>query len=46
MDTGIQLESLTGDAARATLLSLARLRIEVFYAFPYLYDGDLAYEQS
>lgn len=46
METEIQFESLTGRAIEAALLSLARLRIEVFYAFPYLYDGDLAYEES
>ena len=28
----------------ASLEDVARLRIEVFRAFPYLYDGDLAYE--
>jgi GNAT superfamily N-acetyltransferase len=27
------------------LPELARLRIEVFRAFPYLYDGDMAYEE-
>ena len=46
METEIQLESLTGAAIETALLSLARLRIEVFYAFPYLYDGDMAYEAS
>ena len=30
---------------RQRLGDLARLRIGVFRAFPYLYDGDLAYEQ-
>lgn len=27
------------------LLAVAQLRIEVFRAFPYLYDGDISYEQ-
>lgn len=35
---------LTGAALDAVLPDLARLRIEVFRAFPYLYDGDTAYE--
>jgi GNAT superfamily N-acetyltransferase len=42
---GVRLERLTGEALRQRLEDLARLRIEVFRAFPYLYDGDLAYEQ-
>lgn len=40
------LEILTGAALAATLPALAQLRIDVFSAFPYLYDGDLAYEQA
>lgn len=42
----IVLETLTGDALRAALPDLARLRIAVFRAFPYLYDGDAAYEEK
>jgi len=38
------LRRLTGDALEAAIPDLARLRIEVFRAFPYLYDGDAAYE--
>jgi len=30
----------------ATLPDLARLRIAVFRAWPYLYDGDMAYEEA
>lgn len=37
---------LTGAALTQALPALARLRIEVFRAFPYLYDGDLGYEQK
>lgn len=37
---------LTGDALVAALPELARLRIDVFRDFPYLYDGDQAYEES
>lgn len=42
---GVRLERLTGKTLRQRLADLARLRIKVFRAFPYLYDGDLAYEQ-
>lgn len=42
---GVRLERLNGETLRQRLQDLARLRIEVFRAFPYLYDGDLAYEQ-
>lgn len=45
MDEPIQIETLTGDAIDGALPALARLRIDVFSAFPYLYDGDGAYEQ-
>lgn len=40
----MKIEALTGEALRASLDDVARLRIEVFRAWPYLYDGDLAYE--
>ncbi|MGY6710655.1 MAG: GNAT family N-acetyltransferase [Rhizobiaceae bacterium] len=36
---------LTRAEAEAAFDDLARLRIEVFRDFPYLYEGDLAYEQ-
>lgn len=35
-----------GDELRSRLDDLARLRIEVFRAWPYLYDGDMAYERE
>lgn len=35
-----------GDELRSRLDDLARLRIEVFRAWPYLYDGDMAYERD
>jgi len=41
---GVRLSRLTGDALRGAIDDLARLRITVFRAFPYLYDGDLDYE--
>ncbi len=37
---------LTGAALGAALDDVARLRIEVFRVWPYLYDGDLAYERE
>jgi GNAT superfamily N-acetyltransferase len=40
----IRVEAITGDGLKARLGDLARLRIEVFFDYPYLYDGDLAYE--
>ena len=36
--------ALTGPALQDALHDVARLRIEVFRAWPYLYDGDLEYE--
>ena len=42
----IRVERLTGEALGAALADVARLRIEVFRAFPYLYDGDEAYERD
>lgn len=42
----LSLHALTGTAANAYIEQLARLRIAVFREFPYLYDGDMAYEAS
>ena len=42
----LSISVLSGDDLEDALPDLARLRIEVFRAFPYLYDGDLAYEQK
>lgn len=41
----IKVETLSGEALQDALPSLAMLRINVFRAYPYLYDGSLAYEQ-
>ncbi len=41
----LRVEALTGAALDAALDEVARLRITVFRAFPYLYDGDLDYER-
>lgn len=42
----IRVEAMTGAALEAALEDVARLRIAVFRAWPYLYDGDLAYERE
>ena len=42
----IRVEALTGAALDAALDDVARLRIAVFRAWPYLYDGDLEYERG
>lgn len=41
----LRFETLRGDALRAWLPRLAGLRIAVFRDWPYLYDGEEAYEQ-
>lgn len=42
----LRVERCTGKSLEQYLPELARLRIEVFRDFPYLYDGDYAYEQN
>ncbi|NVK40603.1 MAG: GNAT family N-acetyltransferase [Oceanospirillaceae bacterium] len=42
----MQIKTLCGEAIAPYIDDLARLRIEVFRAFPYLYDGDLEYERG
>lgn len=42
----IKTRVLRGDALEAALDDVAGLRIEVFRAWPYLYDGDLSYERD
>ncbi|PEQ14020.1 GNAT family N-acetyltransferase [Novosphingobium sp. PC22D] len=46
MTEGIAIEDLTGARVQAVIADLARLRMTVFAAFPYLYDGDPAYEED
>lgn len=41
----VDIEAVTGEQRLAVLPALARLRIEVFRDFPYLYDGTLEYEE-
>lgn len=40
----MRVETLKGEALVQALDDVARLRISVFAEWPYLYDGDLAYE--
>ncbi len=42
----LDVRILSGAALDAALPDVARLRISVFRAWPYLYDGDLAYERG
>ena len=42
----MRVAALTGDALAAALPDVARLRVNVFRDWPYLYDGDLAYEET
>jgi GNAT superfamily N-acetyltransferase len=42
----VRVEPLTGARLAAHLGDVARLRIEVFREYPYLYDGDLDYERK
>lgn len=41
----LRIEPLTGEEIAAALPEVARLRIAVFRAFPYLYAGDMEYEE-
>ncbi|SOC41279.1 hypothetical protein SAMN05892877_108173 [Rhizobium subbaraonis] len=42
----LEIKSFSGAEAAPYFEDLARLRISVFRDFPYLYDGDLAYERT
>lgn len=46
MNPTFTYEALSGEALRPHLRDLGGLRIAVFREFPYLYDGDLAYEET
>ncbi|AHJ63329.1 Acetyltransferase, GNAT family [Granulibacter bethesdensis] len=41
----LRIETLSGEALVPVLPALAHLRLSVFRTWPYLYDGDQAYEQ-
>lgn len=42
----MRVEPLSGDSLAKSLPAVAQLRIEVFRAYPYLYDGTLVYEEN
>lgn len=42
----LDVKAVTGQDIDAVLADLSRLRIMVFRDWPYLYDGDLAYEEK
>ena len=42
----VTVTKLTGDDLKARLDDLAKLRIEIFRAWPYLYKGTIAYERQ
>lgn len=44
MSPDVRLEDVTGEAIAGVLEPLAALRLAVFREYPYLYDGDAAYE--
>lgn len=46
MSTGLQIQTLDGSQAQKHLNDIARLRISVFRDYPYLYDGNMAYERD
>lgn len=46
MTADIRIERRSGKDLEKFIPELARLRIAVFRAFPYLYDGDPAYEEN
>lgn len=46
MSKEVSVLSCSGQALQQYIPALAQLRIEVFRDFPYLYDGDLAYEEN
>lgn len=42
----VEFHKASGEELKPWLVSLAQLRIRVFYEFPYLYDGDYEYEKN
>ena len=42
----LKIQSVSGEALTDYIPALAALRIRVFREFPYLYDGDLVYEEE
>ena len=46
MDKNIHFIKLTGDKILPHITLLAQLRLQVFYEYPYLYEGELASEEQ
>jgi GNAT superfamily N-acetyltransferase len=46
MSQNVRVRSVVGAELAAQVGALARLRVAVFREWPYLYDGDLAYEEA
>ncbi len=46
MSESLNIQRVTGDDIQAYLPELARLRIQVFREYPYLYEGSAAYEEN
>jgi GNAT superfamily N-acetyltransferase len=46
MSSRVEIGRVVGESISDIVPELARLRVAVFRAFPYLYDGDAAYEAS
>jgi GNAT superfamily N-acetyltransferase len=46
MAADLHISRVTGDGLPPLVSDLARLRVQVFRAWPYLYDGDEAYEAA
>ena len=42
----VHVIELTGENLESAIPALANLRIQIFREWPYLYDGDLAYEEA
>lgn len=42
----LQIKVISGRDIKPYLLTLANLRIQIFYQYPYLYEGDLDYEKK
>ena len=46
MNSNVEIRRVSGRALPDYLEDVARLRIEVFRDFPYLYDGTVEYEEK
>ena len=46
MSNAIKIQSFTGNDVERYIPEVAKLRIEVFREFPYLYDGNMDYEAN